>query len=275
MGFIDFAKRAGTAVATGGMSEYIPLAQKAYHGVQNATGYGPGKQQPGVGGPAADPSKLVRDPMTGAFVDPTTGTAYTDATGQTPVANPNVAQQVAQNNQTGRDFLGRLQQSDAEHRTAYQGQNKLLGQLDNTISNPNAPSVANTQLAINNDNNARQALGTAAGVQGPNAFAARRQALQAIAQGNTGTAQNAALLRAHEVANAQQQKGAVLGQQSALGNQRYGQDLAGAEGFAGLANTGQMGQQRMNQQQDEKDQENKKAFAGKVIDFGTSIFGGV
>lgn len=242
--------------------------------LKNAFGYGNGKQQPGVGGPAPDPSRLVRDPMTGKYVDPATGTTYTDATGQTPVAAPNVSQQVALNSQTSRDFLGRLQQSDAEHRQAFEGQTGLINQLDNTINNRNAPSVAATQLAINNDNNARQAMGTAAGVQGPNAFAARRAALQAVAQGNTGTAQNAALLRAHEVATAQQQKGNVLGQQSALGNQRYGQDMTGAGEFAVLADRGQEGVQGLNAKQDLEDQKNTSTWGGKLFDFGTAGIGG-
>src|SRR6266576_2725613 len=53
-------------------------------------GKGP-QQQPGVGGPARDPSKLVRDPVTGMFYDPTTGTSYTDSGGQVVITNPNVA----------------------------------------------------------------------------------------------------------------------------------------------------------------------------------------
>ncbi len=263
MGYLDTVGDAFNK-ATGGA---IPT-------VRNWLGYGPMPQQPGVGGAAKDPSQLKQDPTTGMYFDPTTGTSYTDATGATPVTNPNVAQQVAANFGTSRQILGRTGASDAEHGQVMAGQNKLLGQLDNTITNVNAPSVAGTQLAINNDRNASSALGNASGVGGANAFAARRQALNSIAQGNASTAQSAALARAAEVQGAQQQKGNILGQQSTASNQRYGIDQASAAKFADTAAEGQAGQQGLNQKQNEKDQENKQQF-GKNILGGVSHFLGI
>jgi hypothetical protein len=244
--------------ATGG-------AGKLYSGVKNFLGYGPLPQQPGVGGPAKDPSKLERDVTTGLYFDPTTGTSYTDATGQSPVTNPNVAQQVASNYATSRQLLARTAASDKEHAEVMAGQNKLLGQLDNTITNVNAPSVAATQLAINNDRNASSALGNASGVGGANAFAARRQALNSIAHGNATTAQNAALARAAEVASAQGQKANILGSQATSGNQRYAIDTGAAAKFADTAASGQASNQGLDQQNKEKDRENKQEFSKRLI----------
>ncbi len=241
--------------------------------VKNALGYGEMPKQPGVGGPAKDPSQLKQDPTTGMYYDPTSGTTYTDASGGTPVVNPNVAQQVASNFGVSRQVLGRTGASDAEHAQVMGGQNRLLGQLDNTITNVNAPSVAATQLAINNDRNSKNALGNASGVGGANAFAARRQALNSIAGGNAATAQNAALARAAEVASAQQQKGNVLGQQSTAGNQRYATDAASAAKFADTAMTGQELNQGLDQKQNEKDNENKQEFGKRVLGWASNLIG--
>jgi len=256
-----------------------PLDKNSYVGLgllnhaKTALGYGASPQQPGVGGPAKDPSQLKLDATTGMYFDPTTGTTYTDASGSTPVTNPNVSQQVAANFGVSRELLGRTAASDAEHQQVMGGQNKLLGQLDNTITNVNAPSVAATQLAINNNKNASNALGNAAGVGGANAFAARRQALNSIATGNASAAQSAALARAAEVASAQQQKAGILGQQSTSGNQRYATDAASAAKFADTAQTGQEAVQGLNQKAKDKTQENDQEFGKKLIGAGSHMLG--
>jgi hypothetical protein len=188
--------------------------------------------------------------------------------------DPNVAFQSRQNYQTGQDLLGQLNKSRGEHDQAVFGQNRLSDQLNNTINNPNASSVAQVQNVMANDASARQQLGAAAGVQGPNAFAARRQALQAIGQGNVGTNQTGALLRAQEVANAQNQQGNLLGQMSTGADRRYSTDLAGAKGFADTALRGQESQQGLNKQIDDDNQKKDQAWGGKVLNFLGSLGGG-
>jgi len=151
---------------------------------------------------------------------------------QGSVDNPNSAFQTKTNYGTGQDLLAQNQQDRAAAGQVTDNQNKLLGSLNETIHDPNAPSVAQTQLATNNDMNARSQLGSAAGVGGANAFAARRQALSNIAVGNIGTAQASALTRAKEVADAQTGANTLLGSQSAADTQRMGTDVAGASKFA-------------------------------------------
>lgn len=203
--------------------------------------------------------------------------------------DPNAAFQAQQNFGTSRDFLGRLQQSDAEHQRALAGQgqvvagqNRLLGQLDNTINNPNASSVAQTQLTMQNDANANRQMGAAAGVQGPNAFAARRAALQNIAQGNTGTQQAGALARAAETAHAQNAKASVLNQQGGVFGQmgvgadrRYGQDTNAASEFAGNAARGQHEYEAMKYKVDNDNQDKEKTWNGKIISGITSKIPGL
>lgn len=226
--------RLAKGIVTGGASEVVPY-------VKNMAGYGAAPQQPTVA--------------------------------QGSAANPNVAYQAQQNFGTSGNLLGRLGQSDAEHAGALSGQNQLVGQLNNTITNPNAPSVAATQLAQSNDLLGRQALGASAGVSGPNAFAARRQALNSISQGNLDTAGNAALLRANEVAHAQQQQGNVLGQMSQSANQRGATDITGAGNFANTAGNEQEKQQGMNQSAEETSAKRSQVFTNKLLS-GIASFAG-
>jgi len=115
--------------------------------------------------------------------------------------NPNPSYQTEQNFQTRGDLLGYDTADRAAGDKIVDNQNKLLSSYNRTINDPNAPSQARTMLAINNDLNNRSELGSAAGVGGANAFAARRQALNNIAQRNIGTAQAMALARAKEVSD--------------------------------------------------------------------------
>lgn len=187
--------------------------------------------------------------------------------------DPNVAYQARANYQTGRDFLGRMPQNDAAQAANAQQSGQLLGSLNNTINNPGAPSVAGAQLAAGNDLAARQALGSAAGAQGPNAFAARRQALNAIAQGGIGRQQNAAMLRGAEVASAQQQTGNILGRMDSTNTARRGQDINAAGGFLGQAGKLQQSQQGMNLAIDKDKRDQDKAWGGKIIETGKSFLG--
>jgi hypothetical protein len=89
--------------------------------------------------------------------------------------------------------------------------------------------------------------------------------LQSIAQGNIGTAQNAALLRAKEAADANAQSGQVLGQMSGAADRRYGQDVGAAVDFAGLAASGQAAQQGLTASAEDESKRRERDFLNKVI----------
>lgn len=198
---------------------------------------------PGVGGPAKNPAALVHDPQTGLFYDPTTGTSYTDPNGTQVVKDPNVAQQVAQNFNASRGFMNQLGKDSGMVDQAFQGQTSLAGSLNNTINDPNATSVAGTQLVAGQNDLARTQLAQASGVGGPNAAAARRQASINIGQSGADLNQQQALLRATEVNNAQGRLGQVLGQQADEGQSAYNTNAGAAGNFATIAAHGGAGNQ--------------------------------
>lgn len=98
--------------------------------------------------------------------------------------------------------------------------------LNDTITNPNAPSVAREQLAQATQANEATQLSQASGATGENAFLARQGAARNIAAANQTEAQQAAEIRAREVATAQGQLGNVLGQVSQEDINRYNTDTA-------------------------------------------------
>lgn len=231
--------------------------------------------QPGVGGPIApgDVGRLKRDPGTGYYVDPVTGTSYTDANGTTPVANPNVAQQVATDAGTARDFLGRARSGDAEHAFTLSGQRQLDKQLAGTIAGT-TPSVAQTMLGQSTDATNRRQLSAAAGVGGANAFAARRQALQNIAQTNGQADQAAAIVRAKEINDATNSRANLLGQVATGTDRRYATDVGAAGDFSSLALNGQEKNQGLDTDADkDKKNFNRKVGQGIVNGFGNFLGG--
>lgn len=250
-----------------GWLDHVPI-------VSNVKGAVQGDWKQAAGGNLYEGAKYLKDHEGDIRGRLGYGNATQQPTADQGSANdPNVAFQARQNYQTGQRLLGNLDAAQSEHNQALAGQNRFLTQLDNTINNPNASSVAQTQNVMANDASARQQLGAAAGVGGPNAFAARRQALQAIGQGNVGTNQTAALLRAQETANAQQQKGGLLGQMSGAADRSYGMNLQGAHGFAGLAERGQESQQGLNKKIEDENRDRDRAWNGKLIEGGTKLLG--
>lgn len=240
--------------------DYVPY-------VSNAVGIKNGDWKQALGGAAYKGGQVLKTELgyNGLPQQPTANEGSAD--------DPNVAYQARENFRTGRDFLGRMPQNDAARAQNGQQTQALLGSLQNTINNPGAPSVASAQLTAGNDMAARQAMGSAAGAQGPNAFAARRQALNAIAQGGIGRQQNAAMLRGAEVASAQNQTGNILGRVDTSNNARRGQDIGAAGHFLGQAGTMQGAHQGLNLKiaADERDQD--KAWGAKLIDTGKSFLG--
>lgn len=189
-------------------------------------------------------------------------------------SNPNPAFLSAKEAGTSSDLLTQEQQDRANQANTRSGQNKLLGSYNETINDPNASSVAKTQLAINNDNNTRSALGSAAGVGGANAFAARRQAMNNITVGNIGTAQNSALARAKEVQDAQSGSNAVLGTMSTADSARQASDLAGASAFDKTAaeNAQKIEEEKMKAREETKSQ--NQTFFNRLTNAASSGMAG-
>lgn len=198
--------------------------------------------QPGVGGAAPDPARLVRDPTTGYYFDPGTGTSYTDQSGSSPVADPNVAQQVAANYQRQQQLLQQLPQYQQAVKTAMGAQGSLAQNLNGVVAGT-APSAAQVQLQQGLDQLSAQQLGAASAVGGNNAFAAQRNAMNNIAGMGIQDAQAQALVRAQESAAARAQLGSVLSQQAAEGTGMYGQVSGLAQNYGQMAASGQAGQQ--------------------------------
>jgi len=222
--------------------------------------------QPGVTANGdSNQQNLVRDPVTGMYVDPTTGNVYMDALGKNgkgQVTNPNVAQQVARNAGISDAMLAKFDQDRKNSQIAQSGQGQLVGQLDDQITGK-GPSVAGSQIASTLGNIQRTQMAGASGVGGESAFAARRAALTNIGNQQQQASQNLATLRAQETASALQQKGNVLGALAGEANTQSGQSLSGAHAFSGDALQGQEAQQGLNanaatqQDKDRKDRENK------------------
>jgi len=186
------------------------------------------KGPPGVSGPAPDPSRLVQQPD-GTFRDPVTGGNYSDASGGTPVQNPNATNQVATQAAQGNALFGDTSLQGNRAGEAFAGQENLANSLGNTIRNPNAPSVAREQLNMSLGNIDRQQLAGSAGVGGNNAAVARRQSLQNMGNLGLQSAGQQALVRANEVQNAQGQLGNVYQNMAGNANTVRGQDITGSQ----------------------------------------------
>lgn len=239
------------------------LAGDAYNGVKsvfNNNAYN--THTPGVGGAVAPGTQLQQDPTTGAWYDPANpGKIYVDQAGQTPVQNPNIAQQVANNIAIRNQFNAKLAASGVQSNEAIGGLGGLATSLNNTINNPNAPSVAQTQLGIGLDAAAHQQLGGAAGVGGQNAFAARRAAMGNIGDLVARENQSAGLTRAGEVATAQGRLADVLGTKGGLAQSMYNANTGAGQGYSQMAQQGQ----EFNQTSQQLDEKNKRDFWDKII----------
>lgn len=169
---------------------------------------------------SADQAKLVQDPVTGLWQDPSNRAVFQLVNGQyVPVHDLNMTAQVARNIALSQQYGGLGKDYDAALRATMAQQNSLADAYRRTISDPNAPSVAREQLqqALNASEN--QQLSQAAGASGGNAFIARSNAANNMASLAAKAGQAGAELRAGEVATAQQGLGQTLG---ALGSEAGG-----------------------------------------------------
>lgn len=216
----------------------------------------PPKQQPGVGNVSTN--ALQKDPSTGLYFDPSNGTTFLDAGGTTPVTDPNVAQQVAQNFITSRQFLTRLGN--------VQGQEgQLAGNLSSLI-NGGQPSAAQQQVQSGMNNIAQQQMSQAAGVSGAGGPLAQLLAARNIANAQIQTNAAGGIARANELTGA---RGNLAGLLSGMA----GQDAGVAGDYSGLASTGQAGQQGLNMQTDANNQNFNLQFLKGVSGAGASAAG--
>jgi hypothetical protein len=216
----------------------------------------PPPQQPGVGnGQDVRREDLVPDPSTGMFFDPKTGQTFTDPYGNNVVTDPNVAQQVAANFNTSKQFLTRLGNVQGN-------EDKLVGQMQGLI-NGSVPSVAQTQLGMGQNALAAQQLSQAAGVGGAAGPLAQLLAARNTALGQIGMNQQAGLLRAQEQQQNMNSLASLLG---GMANQ----NLAGAGQYSQLAASGQAGQQGLNEQTSLANQD----FMAKLAGAGAMAYAG-
>lgn len=223
----------------------------------NLLGLGGVKKQtsgvPGVGGPSTgtivvDANGNRRDSSLqpqpdGTFLDPATGTRYADATGGTPIAAQNTAQQIAGSATNSQDFLNRNETQDQRSSAAYNGQKAFEGDLNDVIRNPNAPTVSTAVMNQALGNIDRNQLSGIAGEGGANAAAARKQAFMNMGNQDVQAAGQGAIARANEVSGARTALGNTLQQEAGNANEATGQNIQGAGAFANLGMQGSVANQ--------------------------------
>lgn len=231
------------------------------------------KEQPGVGGPAANPANLVQDPSTGMYYDPTTGTTYTDATGVVPVTNPNVAQQVASNFTKANAFLSTLQGLESERQAVNRQQNNLAGNFREIIAG-NAPSVAAMQAQAGGQAAAAQQLAQVAGASGASAPLAGLMAARNTGQAMTGANNAGAIARVGEQKAAMDALNALLTSQGQGIERTAGRNTQAGHDFSSLALGGQESQQGLDVSVGAANAKDKKDLGGGVVKTVASWFGG-
>lgn len=196
--------------------------------------------------------KLVQDPVTGYWMDPSSRAVFqyvtdpqTGKSSYVPVHDLNMSAQVAKNIATADYYsgLGKTYNEALQHTTGEQS--SLADAYRKTISDPNAPSVAREQLGQALQSAEGTQLSQAAGVGGQNAATARRTASNNMAGLAATAGQTDALLRAQETVAAQTGLGNTLG---AIGGEEAGalgttaglglnySSLASGGGIAGNSN---------------------------------------
>lgn len=217
---------------------------------------GRGNQAPGAD-QGAGGETTYRDPFTGYYVDPTTGTMFkpTSGTGPNAITDPNVAQQVAADNQRQQVFLNALAGNNAERQAGIGGQNSLAAYMNGTLHG-GTPSLAGMQLSQGLDQIGAQQEAQAAGTSGAASPLAQMMAMRNTGAASVGMNNSAAMARVAEQNNAQTALASLYNSQVVNANTNYGQNVVGAHGYADLSLSGQEKQQDLiagkNQQQDKR-----------------------
>lgn len=175
-------------------------------------------------GASAIPGDLVLDPKSGLYFSSSTQNFYQqNPDGSFAVQkDPNVPSAVASFYGTANKNAEEAKPYEQDFRNVFGEQTGLAADLSHTIHDVNAPSVAQEQLAQTLQGNEAAQLGAASGIGGGNAFMARRNAANNVAALNAGAGQDAALLRAQEVAGAQGNLANVLGTQGTESTGMFG-----------------------------------------------------
>lgn len=223
---------------------------------------------PGVGGPAADARNLVRDPSTGLFYDPTTGTSYSDPHGRQPVADPNLAQRSAIDAARAGSFLDKLNGYANREAATFSDEQGLARNLQNTIRGVGAPSVAQNQLVQGMEQAANQQQSMASGASGTDAALARMQAARNTGNLQAATNQQQALVRAQEVADAQRNLGGLLKGMADQSRGFYDTNVNAADSFNRTGLDAQKNQQGITERTNAANVGADNEFYDKLLDKG-------
>jgi hypothetical protein len=217
-----------------GPANPLAMGKTIYRGLAAIPDYlglhtsGPG----GTQGPApAQDIPFLVPTSDGKFVDPANGQTYADRNGQVPVGNVNSAQQTGAYFGTQNNLLNTLAELHNRQNQTFDAQNRLGTSLEGTINGTN-PSVALAQLGQGQDAIARQQLAGASGSNGVNAVNAKLAAMGNTANAQAVENQSAALLRAQEIAAAQNNLGGLYNSQLTAENTGMGTFANTAANFA-------------------------------------------
>lgn len=158
-------------------------------------------------------------------------------------------------------------QAAAQQAQNYNQESNLAAGLGRTINGTAGPSVAQNQLQQGLDTSNADMLAAGAGASGVNSVLARYQARQQQGEQAARMQQAAALLRAQEVAQAQQQLAQL---RAAMGGQNiglYGANLQGGLGYDQL-------KAQLDQQNAQRDTILGAAGLSGLSQLGASYFGG-
>ncbi len=208
----------------------------------------------------------VYDSSTGIYIDPQTGAASLDPYGTQAVQNPSLIQQAKRNLAVSHGLLENLAGYGKTFTNAVGGEEALSKHLADVIAG-RAPSVANAQLQQGLGEIRQQADSEASGATGVNAALARMTATQTAGDASARANQTASLIRAQEIANAERNQGAVLGNIAGQSTQMYGTNLQGAQGFSGLAGNEAAEQAKIDA---ERDAANKRLIANIIAGAGAT-----
>lgn len=176
----------------------------------------------------------VYDSASGTYINPTTGAVSLDPLGTQAVTDPGLISQAKRNLAVSHGLLGQLAGYGTQFTQAVGGENELARHLGDVIAG-RAPSVAEAQLEQGLGQIRQAADSEASGTSGNNAALARIQAIQTGGAATANANQTATLLRAQEVADAERNQGAVLGNVAGQSANMYGTNLSGAANFSGQA----------------------------------------
>ncbi len=242
--------------------------------LSKALGLSP-QDQPGVGGRdtshnvIASPStystlangKQIQyqfDPITGQYIDPTTGQV---------IQNPNVAQQVAATSVRQREAEQSAGEYGQRESDIFGQQSDLAGYLNDVIAGK-TPSVAELQLGRGLDSIRRQAVGIAGTATGANMPLAQLTALQTVGRAGGEANQQASINRAAESAAARGELANLLNAQQAS-SQKFATDKDRlALDYGDMALRGQSAQQGLTL---EGDKANAKGTAAVMKGLGELI----